>query len=45
MGGCSTMNLDDNFPIRQALPVGLSFAAGLGFPEEIICYSRYNISK
>ena len=30
MGGCIWMNLDDNFPIRQALPVGLDFAAGLG---------------
>jgi len=29
MGGCVWVNLDDNFPIRQALPVGLDFAAGL----------------
>jgi len=33
------------FPIRQVLPVGLGFAAGLGFPEKIMHYSRYNIFK
>jgi hypothetical protein len=29
MDGCGWMGLDDDFPIRQALPVGLGFAAGL----------------
>ena len=35
--GCIRMNSDDDFPIRQALPVGLGFApglVGLGFPYE-----------
>jgi len=31
MGGCIRMNLDGDFPIRQALPVGLGFTAGFGF--------------
>ena len=44
MGGCSRMGLDDDFPIRQLLPVGLGFAAGLiglSFPWENLCIIVY----
>jgi len=44
MGGCNMMNLDDNCPIRPALPVGLGFAAfpaGLGFLWKKLCTTMY----
>jgi hypothetical protein len=43
MGGCVRMNSDDDFPIRQALPVGARFWCWARISIEIIVYySRYN---
>jgi hypothetical protein len=46
MGGCVRMNLDDDFQIRQALPVGARFwcwARWAQFSVEIfVYYSKYN---
>ena len=47
MDGWHMTGLDDNFPIRQALPVGVQFGArlaGLSFPEKDLCNILYAIN-
>lgn len=41
-------DLDNNFPIRQALPVGVQFGARLArlsFPEKDLCNILYAINS
>ena len=43
MGGCVSMNLDDNFPIRQVLLIGAQFWCWAQFSiERFVYYSKYN---
>ena len=46
MDGWRRIGLDDDFPIRQAVPVGVRFlvlgSLGSVFIEKIVHYSRYN---